>query len=165
MGSHQSRAEQRGRIPSLNLLATLLLMQPRTRLAFWAVSAHWWLMSNFSSTTILKSFSAWRLSIHSLLLVWLLYSQGMFLTLFFSHFSFFTLFQNSPLYQYLQDLGHTDFEVCSSVSQKAEQCAAAESLKEQAVHAAQKVSALLFLSIYLLKRELHYFTNRQNQMG
>ncbi|NXN82314.1 VEZA protein, partial [Bombycilla garrulus] len=47
-------------------------------------------------------------------------------------------FQNSPLYQYLQDLGHTDFEVCSSVSQKAEQCAAAESQREQSVCAAQK---------------------------
>ncbi|GAB0176579.1 vezatin [Grus japonensis] len=49
---------------------------------------------------------------------------------------------NSPLYQYLQDLGHTDFEVCSSVSQKAEQCAAAESQKERTVHAAQKQGIL-----------------------
>ncbi|KAM6093039.1 vezatin isoform 2-T2 [Theristicus caerulescens] len=48
------------------------------------------------------------------------------------------VFENSPLYQYLQDLGHTDFEVCSSVSQKAEQCAAAESQRERTVHAAQK---------------------------
>ncbi|NXK68037.1 VEZA protein, partial [Sylvietta virens] len=51
-------------------------------------------------------------------------------------------FQNSPLYQYLQDLGHTDFEVCSSVSQKAEQCAAAESQREQTVCAAQKQGIL-----------------------
>ncbi|NXW47463.1 VEZA protein, partial [Nyctiprogne leucopyga] len=51
-------------------------------------------------------------------------------------------FQNSPLYQYLQDLGHTDFEVCSSVSQKAEQCAAAESQKERTVHATQKQGIL-----------------------
>ncbi|NWZ65045.1 VEZA protein, partial [Acrocephalus arundinaceus] len=51
-------------------------------------------------------------------------------------------FQNSPLYQYLQDLGHTDFEVCSSVSQKVEQCAAAESQREQIVHAAQKQGIL-----------------------
>ncbi|NWI50241.1 VEZA protein, partial [Calyptomena viridis] len=51
-------------------------------------------------------------------------------------------FQNSPLYQYLQDLGHTDFEVCSSVSQKAEQCAAAESQKERTVRAAQKQGIL-----------------------
>uniref|UniRef100_A0A663MKB6 Vezatin n=1 Tax=Athene cunicularia TaxID=194338 RepID=A0A663MKB6_ATHCN len=56
----------------------------------------------------------------------------------FSYFPYLTLFQNSPLYQYLQDLGHTDFEVCSSVSQKAEQCAAAERQKEQTVHTAQK---------------------------
>ncbi|XP_064511496.1 vezatin isoform X2 [Pseudopipra pipra] len=47
---------------------------------------------------------------------------------------------NSPLYQYLQDLGHTDFEVCSSASQKAEQCAAAE--KERTVRAAQKQGIL-----------------------
>ncbi|XP_069709395.1 vezatin isoform X2 [Phaenicophaeus curvirostris] len=52
------------------------------------------------------------------------------------------VFENSPLYQYLQDLGHTDFEVCSSVSQKAEQCAAAESQKERTVHAPQKQSIL-----------------------
>uniref|UniRef100_A0A8D2MTJ1 Vezatin n=1 Tax=Zonotrichia albicollis TaxID=44394 RepID=A0A8D2MTJ1_ZONAL len=50
--------------------------------------------------------------------------------------------KNSPLYQYLQDLGHTDFEVCSSVSQKAEQCAAAESQREQTVRAAQKQGIL-----------------------
>ena len=31
-----TREEQRGRIPSLDLLATLLLMQPRIWLAFWA---------------------------------------------------------------------------------------------------------------------------------
>ncbi|KAM6291707.1 vezatin isoform 3-T3 [Porphyrio hochstetteri] len=49
---------------------------------------------------------------------------------------------NSPLYQYLQDLGHTDFEVCSPVSQKAEQCAAAESQKERSVLAAQKQGIL-----------------------
>ncbi|XP_074726879.1 vezatin isoform X4 [Strix uralensis] len=52
------------------------------------------------------------------------------------------VFENSPLYQYLQDLGHTDFEVCSSVSQKAEQCAAAERQKEWTVHAAQKQGIL-----------------------
>ncbi|NWS22150.1 VEZA protein, partial [Pachyramphus minor] len=51
-------------------------------------------------------------------------------------------FQNSPLYQYLQDLGHTDFEVCSSASQKAEQCAAAEKEKERTVRAAQKQGIL-----------------------
>ncbi|XP_045868350.1 vezatin isoform X3 [Meles meles] len=30
------------------------------------------------------------------------------------------VFENSPLYQYLQDLGHTDFEICSSLSPKLE---------------------------------------------
>ncbi|OXB76914.1 UNVERIFIED_CONTAM: hypothetical protein H355_002385 [Colinus virginianus] len=60
-----------------------------------------------------------------------------------------TLFQetkialsNSPLYEYLQDLGHTDFEVCSSVSQKAKQCAVEEGQRERAVHTAQKQSIL-----------------------
>ncbi|XP_061207254.1 vezatin isoform X5 [Neopsephotus bourkii] len=52
------------------------------------------------------------------------------------------VFENSPLYQYLQDLGHTDFEVCSSASQKAEQCAAVESQRERTLHAAQKQSIL-----------------------
>ncbi|KAI2567388.1 VEZT isoform 38 [Pan troglodytes] len=32
------------------------------------------------------------------------------------------VFENSPLYQYLQDLGHTDFEICSSLSPKTEKC-------------------------------------------
>ncbi|XP_076190916.1 vezatin isoform X5 [Aptenodytes patagonicus] len=52
------------------------------------------------------------------------------------------VFENSPLYQYLQDLGHTDFEVCSSVSRKAEQCAAVESQKERTAHATQKQGIL-----------------------
>ena len=36
----------------------LLLMQPRTQLAFWAVSAHCWVMLSFLSTNTPKSFSA-----------------------------------------------------------------------------------------------------------
>ncbi|XP_054023906.1 vezatin isoform X2 [Dryobates pubescens] len=52
------------------------------------------------------------------------------------------VFENSPLYQYLQDLGHTDFEACSSVSQRAELCAAAESQKERAVPAAHRQGIL-----------------------
>ena len=59
------RVEQRGKIPSLHLLATLLWMQPRTRLAFWAAGAHGRLMSNLSSTRIPESFSAGLLSLHS----------------------------------------------------------------------------------------------------
>jgi len=42
-----TRAEQRSRIASLDLLATLLLMHPRMWLAFWAVSTNWWLMLSF----------------------------------------------------------------------------------------------------------------------
>ena len=60
-----TRAEQRGRITSLDLLATLLLMQSSVQLAFWAVSAHCWLMPSFSSTSTPKSFSAGLLSIPS----------------------------------------------------------------------------------------------------
>ena len=50
-------AEQWGRITSLNLLTTFLLMQPRIWLSFWAVRAHCWLMSSLPSASILKSFS------------------------------------------------------------------------------------------------------------
>ncbi|KAK4812332.1 hypothetical protein QYF61_017109 [Mycteria americana] len=60
-----TRAEQRGRITSLDLLATLLFMQPRIWLAFWAASAHCQLTSSFSSTSTPKSFSAGLLSIPS----------------------------------------------------------------------------------------------------
>ncbi|KAK4829131.1 hypothetical protein QYF61_002210 [Mycteria americana] len=52
VGSH---LEQRGRITSLDLLAMLLLMQPRIQLAFWAVSAHCWVMSGFSFTITPKA--------------------------------------------------------------------------------------------------------------
>lgn len=45
-------------------------------------------------------------------------------------------------------MGHTDFEVCSPVSQKAKQCAVEEGQRERTVHTAQKVSVLLFLNIY-----------------
>jgi len=59
------KVEYRGRIPSLDLLATLLLMKPRIRLAFWAASAHCRLMLSFSSTSTPKSFSSGLLSSHS----------------------------------------------------------------------------------------------------
>ncbi|XP_055045842.2 vezatin isoform X1 [Misgurnus anguillicaudatus] len=36
------------------------------------------------------------------------------------------VFENSPLFQYLQDLGHTDFEACSPVSQEEELSAGGE---------------------------------------
>ncbi|XP_048013324.1 vezatin isoform X1 [Megalobrama amblycephala] len=36
------------------------------------------------------------------------------------------VFENSPLFQYLQDLGHTDFEACSPVSQEEESSAGGE---------------------------------------
>ena len=61
-----TRAEYRGRIPSLDLLAMLLLMQPRAQLAFWAARAHCCVILSFLSTSTLTSFSAGLLSIHSL---------------------------------------------------------------------------------------------------
>lgn len=45
------KAQLRGRIMSLSLLATLLLMQPRMQLAFGAASTHCWVMSSFTSTS------------------------------------------------------------------------------------------------------------------
>lgn len=36
-----TKAEKRGRIPFLDLLPTLLLMEPRKQVAFWAASACW----------------------------------------------------------------------------------------------------------------------------
>ena len=51
-------------ITSLSLLAIFLLMQLRILLVFWAMSAHCWLMSSFSSTTTSNSFSTglWKLN-------------------------------------------------------------------------------------------------------
>ena len=43
---------------SLSLLVTLVLMQPRICLAFWAARAHCWFMSSLPSTRTPKSFSA-----------------------------------------------------------------------------------------------------------
>ena len=61
-----TRTKQRGRIPSSDLLAMLLLMQPVVQLAFWAASAHCHLMLSFSFTSTPKSFSSGLLSTHSL---------------------------------------------------------------------------------------------------
>ena len=60
-----TRAEQRGRITSLDLLVTLLLMQPRTWLASWAGSAHCYVLLSFSSNSTPKSCSSGLLSVHS----------------------------------------------------------------------------------------------------
>uniref|UniRef100_A0A8D1Y7A7 Uncharacterized protein n=1 Tax=Sus scrofa TaxID=9823 RepID=A0A8D1Y7A7_PIG len=49
------------------------------------------------------------------------------------------LFQNSPLYQYLQDLGHTDFEICSSLSPKPEKCTETEGQPKPPARALPKV--------------------------
>ena len=60
-----SIAEQRGRITSLDLLATLFAMYPRIRLAFWATRSHCWLMTNQLPTRTPRSFSTELLSSRS----------------------------------------------------------------------------------------------------
>uniref|UniRef100_A0A8C8SUP2 Vezatin, adherens junctions transmembrane protein n=1 Tax=Pelusios castaneus TaxID=367368 RepID=A0A8C8SUP2_9SAUR len=61
------------------------------------------------------------------------------------------VFENSPLYQYLQDLGHTDFEICSSVSQKTECCTAEERQQEQDTHTNQKWRVLFSMDMLQLR--------------
>ncbi|XP_040090201.1 vezatin isoform X2 [Oryx dammah] len=53
------------------------------------------------------------------------------------------VFENSPLYQYLQDLGHTDFEVCSSLSPKAEKSTVTEGQQKPPARALPKQGTLL----------------------
>ncbi|KAK2496070.1 hypothetical protein MC885_010740, partial [Smutsia gigantea] len=53
------------------------------------------------------------------------------------------VFENSPLYQYLQDLGHTDFEKCSSLSPKPEKCTVTEGQQKPPSRALPKQSILL----------------------
>uniref|UniRef100_A0A8C5PZT4 Vezatin n=1 Tax=Leptobrachium leishanense TaxID=445787 RepID=A0A8C5PZT4_9ANUR len=55
------------------------------------------------------------------------------------------VFQNSPLYQYLQDLGHTDFEICPVLSQEKEDSPGGNGHQEQDVRAKGKVSMMLEL--------------------
>lgn len=58
-----TREQQRGRIPSLPLLATFLWMQPRTHLSFWAASSQCQGTSSPSSSSTLLSRAALHLSI------------------------------------------------------------------------------------------------------
>ncbi|XP_066117845.1 vezatin isoform X7 [Saccopteryx bilineata] len=51
--------------------------------------------------------------------------------------------KNSPLYQYLQDLGHTDFEICSSPSPKPEKCTVTEGQQKPPTRALPKQGILL----------------------
>jgi len=84
-GGNLMRVEQRGRIDSLDLLATRLLMQSRVLLAFWAASAHYHLMSNFSSTSIpkvlLRRAALSQFTMQSILLPAIALTQGQDLTL------------------------------------------------------------------------------------
>uniref|UniRef100_A0A8C5RFM5 Vezatin n=1 Tax=Laticauda laticaudata TaxID=8630 RepID=A0A8C5RFM5_LATLA len=54
----------------------------------------------------------------------------------------FPKFYNSPLYQYLQDLGHTDFEICSPLLQKSEECTSKEGPKDMDVSVIQEKDIL-----------------------
>ncbi|XP_008588600.1 PREDICTED: vezatin isoform X3 [Galeopterus variegatus] len=53
------------------------------------------------------------------------------------------VFENSPLYQYLQDLGHTDFEICSFLSPKTEKCTTTEGQQRTPTRILPKRSFLL----------------------
>ncbi|XP_070110437.1 vezatin isoform X6 [Equus caballus] len=53
------------------------------------------------------------------------------------------MLSNSPLYQYLQDLGHTDFEICSSLSPKPEKCTVTEGQQKPPTRALPKRGILL----------------------
>ncbi|XP_062989832.1 vezatin isoform X2 [Elgaria multicarinata webbii] len=53
---------------------------------------------------------------------------------------------NSPLYQYLQDLGHTDFEICSPLLQNPEECTSEEIQKDMDTSAIQKKDVLSSLA-------------------
>ncbi|XP_039092530.1 vezatin isoform X4 [Hyaena hyaena] len=53
------------------------------------------------------------------------------------------VFENSPLYQYLQDLGHTDFEICSSLSPNPEKSTVTEGQQKPPTRALPKRSILL----------------------
>ncbi|XP_034843710.1 vezatin isoform X2 [Mirounga leonina] len=53
------------------------------------------------------------------------------------------VFENSPLYQYLQDLGHTDFEICSSLSPKPEKSTVTERQQKHPARALTKQGILL----------------------
>ncbi|CAO2581455.1 Vezt, partial [Lemmus lemmus] len=55
-------------------------------------------------------------------------------------------FQNSPLYQYLQDLGHTDFEICSSLPPKTENCLPTEGPHKPPARVLPKQSILFKLA-------------------
>ncbi|XP_041110732.1 vezatin-like isoform X1 [Polyodon spathula] len=61
------------------------------------------------------------------------------------------VFENSPLFQYLQDLGHTDFETCAAVFQEAEQCPGEEGLHQQDFHTTPRRGLFLKLADAILR--------------
>ncbi|XP_061495526.1 vezatin isoform X2 [Rhineura floridana] len=67
---------------------------------------------------------------------------------------------NSPLYQYLQDLGHTDFEVCSPLLQKLEECTSEKGQKDMDTVATQNKGILSNLA-EKLKSWLVFLPNKK----
>nr|XP_015207822.1 PREDICTED: vezatin isoform X2 [Lepisosteus oculatus] len=61
------------------------------------------------------------------------------------------VFENSPLFQYLQDLGHTDFETCPAVSQEEGQCTGEEGPLLQDIPTTPRAGLFLKLANALLK--------------
>ncbi|XP_013915956.1 PREDICTED: vezatin isoform X3 [Thamnophis sirtalis] len=68
------------------------------------------------------------------------------------------VFENSPLYQYLQDLGHTDFEICSPLLQKSEECASKEGPKDMdkdiLSNLAERLKSWLPFSLYKKRHDI-----------
>lgn len=93
--------ESRGRVTSLKLLTSLLLMQPRMLLAFFALRVHRWLTVSLSTP---KSFSAELLSRRSAPQLYRLHFPPLILKHYLPYFllSFFTLPSTSNVYHTLR---------------------------------------------------------------
>ncbi|XP_042803337.1 vezatin isoform X5 [Panthera leo] len=63
------------------------------------------------------------------------------------------VFENSPLYQYLQDLGHTDFEICSSLSPKPEKSTVTEGQQKPPARALPKDTGFRLDSLHTILQQ------------
>ncbi|XP_032202611.1 vezatin isoform X2 [Mustela erminea] len=73
------------------------------------------------------------------------------------------VFENSPLYQYLQDLGHTDFEICSSLSPKLEKGTVTEGQQKPPARALPKQGILLKVA-ETIKNWIFYQYNKKDDL-
>ncbi|XP_059042532.1 vezatin isoform X3 [Mustela lutreola] len=73
------------------------------------------------------------------------------------------VFENSPLYQYLQDLGHTDFEICSSLSPKLEKGTVTEGQQKPPARALPKQGILLKVA-ETIKSWIFYQYNKKDDL-